>query len=344
MRFHGAWILGVLGLGVVATDANAQPAPLRLDVAVTDPPEIPHAKLRAALPPAAAKVKEILKADPRVRPLTSALTAALKIKDRSARKLELDKLSPQIRAVRADAVAKSGLDAAALEQGLKSVSAVSSFRAAKTAPPAGALLGTASVSSFPKPYSLKQRCPDTGDRVDFDGATAKVRASSTPFDDDCWVIQGGRTGSVQVPKGASRMVIDIRANVDLDITGIHFGTFAEVWGSFGVRISSPKGVKLSTMQIAGKTVPISAVRNTLVTVHTRSVGLSPIPVSTDSFADELQEGDAYSSTMFQLPTDADLGELEVTLLTTAEVDADLTGMASANNDITPRSLNIKFYK
>ncbi len=342
VRMVGGVTVVLLASGAV--DARAQLAPLpRVDLSALEAPEAPHARLRASLPPSAAKVKEALKADPRVRPLTSALVAAAKMKDKAARKLELEKLAPQIRAVRADAMTKAGLDGNAVEQGLRSIANVGTFRAPVVTPP-GTVLATTTVGSFPKPYSYKWRCPDQEDKADLDGGDAKLWATSTPFDDDCWVIRSGRTGTVQVPKGASRMRVDVRAKVDLDVVAIHYGTFAEVRSTLDVRIVSPKGVPLSTIKVAGKDTPLPAARFTLARLHTRSAGYLPVPFGTDSFADDLQEGDAGATAVFTLPPDADVGELEVTLYSSAEVDADLSGVGVANNLVTPKSLKVTFYK
>jgi hypothetical protein len=335
--------LSLLVVALASTGAPDAHADLpNASTIANEPAAVPHAQLRAAVAPSAVKLKAALKADPRVAPLTAALVAAATIKDKAARKVALDKLGPQILAVRADAVKKAGIDPAAVEASVRSLATLPTLR--PMVPPPGTVLATSTISSFPKTWSVKRDCGDADDRIDFDGPTVKLRAVSTPLDADCWVIRGGRTGSVTVPKGASRMLVQIRGKVDLDVTGIHFGTFAEVWGSFGIRIASPTGVALSTAQVAGRSVNLPAVVHPIRSVHTRSIGLSPIPVSSDGFEDNLQEGDQFSTALFDLPENVDVGTLDVTLYTGAEVDADLSGVAIASNDVVPQSLKVTFYK
>ncbi len=132
------------------------------------------------------------------------------------------------------------------------------------------------------------------------------------------------------------------AAVDLDVVSFSFGAFAEAAGMFGIRVSSPTGATLDNFQVGAATVPVPVVMRELKRIHAVNTFPNPILVTMDSWASDLQEGDAGGSSDFAFPGDPG-ASLDIFLYTGGWVDADLQGLASVNNDLTPKALKVLFF-
>lgn len=282
------------------------------------------------------KTRSLVAADPRVAPLVAELRKASAIKDKAARKAQLDALGPRILGVRNEVAKKAGLDAAEVGRKLAPLGGPSIRRVPLAPMPSGMKLGEVTVTSFPKTWSFKYKCTDAGDHWDFDGSKVHVYAESAIADKDCLKIFAGRGAVVKIPAGAKKVTVQVAASIDLDVVASSFGAFGEASGVFGVRFHLVQGAFGSTPQGT-----LTSQMKGLIHVHTKNAFPNPIPVGLDGFADTLQEGDSGTLTSVDLPPNPG-SELEVSLYTGGKVDADLQGYASVNNDMTPKSMKITF--
>lgn len=350
MRPHPV-LFALLAISLGGTSAWAQsalritPQALNVKIDVEDDAALDAlAKSRSVLESDAEKLRRALKADPRTEALITAVAEAVNLKDPLARERALKALNGQFEKVRADAIRNSGIDAVAAS----TTAARGSLRyiprdllSQAIAP--GSLISTVKVSSFPKPYTAKKKCPDDSDRADFDGNTAHARASSGITDEDCWELRAGRTASVKVPKGATSMKVVLKAHVDLSSYAMSLGIWAQSGGYVGIHVYDPSGNPFSQVNVAGKTIPIPATLRRLRTIHVEHPGPHPLPYRTAGFTDDLQEGDKGSTTTITLP--AGVGPtLEISPVVGGYVDADLSGYASMSHSITPKALEISFYR
>lgn len=299
---------------------------------------------RQVLQADAAKLRSALQADPRTDVLLKAVADAVRLKDPLAREQALKALNGQFEAVRADALRSSGIDAAAASANASRLSLRMLERPViSQALAPGSVLSTVKISSFPKPYSAKKKCPDVSDRADFDGAVVHVRASSAIADEDCWELRAGRTATVQVPKGATRAKIVLNAHVDLSSYAMSLGIWAQSGGYLGIYVFDPSGNPFSVVSVAGTSVPIPATLLRLRKVHVEHPGPHPLPYRTTGFTDDVQEGDPESTATFNLPKGVG-PTLEISPVVGGYVDADLSGYASMTHSIRPKSMTITFYR
>ncbi len=282
------------------------------------------------------KTRSLVAADPRVAPLVAELRKASAIKDKAARKAQLDALGPRILGVRNEVAKKAGLDAAEVGRKLAPIRRPAIRRIPSAPLPSGMKLSEVTVTSFPKTWSFKHNCGDAEDRWDFDGSKVLIRAESTIVDHDCLKILAGRGAVVKIPPGAKKVTAQVSATLDLDVVSSSLGAYGEASGGFGVRFHLVNGVFASTPQGV-----LTSQFKALISIYTSNGFPNPIPVGTDSFADTLQEGDTGTLATVDLPPNPG-SELEVTLYTGGMVDADLQGYASLRNDMTPKSMKITF--
>jgi hypothetical protein len=305
---------------------------------------------RTSLADANKKLAPVLKADPRVAPLVKELLEASKIKDQAQRKAKLTALGPRATAIRTDAFKKAGLSAADIEAKTTvlrtQMAQVVKIEEPPPPPPPGSVITTTTVTSFPITHTYRSDCPDSNDKVDFDGSVVKVDAKSTPVDDDCWHLRGGRGATFQVPGETKKIKVSMKAKVDLDVVATHLGFFAEAQGTLGIRVHSPGGTILANVPnpIQGlPPFPVTAIIKNTKKIHAENAFPNPVPFDTASFEDQLQDGEAGSSATFTF-----LGSpgpsLNIVAFVGGWVDADLSGVAVLNNDITLQELKVTFYR
>lgn len=302
------------------------------------------ANARLALAADAERLRQAVQADPRAARLIRSVAEAVSLPDPMARERALRALSTQFEQVRGDAIRNAGID----PEVTSSTAARSSLRhiprplvAQAMAP--GSVMSTVKVTRFPEPYSAKKKCPDSSDRADFDGNVVHARASSAIGDEDCWELRAGRTATVKVPKGATRMKVVLKARVELSSYAMSLGIWAQSGGYLGIHVHDPSGNPFTQVKIGDAMVPVAATFNKLRGVHAEHPGPHPLPFRTASFTDDLQDGDAGSTTTFTLP--AGVGPtLEISPVVGGYVDADLSGYASMSHSITPKELTITFYR
>jgi len=286
------------------------------------------------------KLKPILAADPRFKPLVAQIQEALRLPDPAARKARLGALSSQILAVRNDAIAKLKPDANEVQTDLAPLK-----QRWKPRPPAPALpkKETLVVSQWPIPMGGKANCPDDGDAWDFDGSLVKIKASSTPVDKDCGMINAGRrTAIFDVPEGANRVDLAATAKMELHTTAVHIGFYAKALNHWGFKILSPEGITLSTVKIAGVTVPLPVAACKIGSSDAESSWPNPIPFDFGDYTADLQEGDANNACSFNLPPG--IKKLSVVMFVGGRVDADVLGLASQTGEITPKSVKATFFR
>jgi hypothetical protein len=294
------------------------------------------------------KLKPLIKADPRTTPLIKEITEALDLKDRAARKAKLQALSPRIAAVRNDALKKAGFDPKLVETKVAPIRKLrekaDDLPPPPPPPPPGSVISTTTATSFTS-YSYKDQegCPDSSDTWDFDGAEVKVRAISTPTDDDCTTIRAGKQATFQVPPGTKKIKVEMRASADLDAFAAAFGVFAETSSYMGIRLFSPSGVTLSEMTIGNSVVPLPVLTRVTKNIRAKNFFPNPLPFDISSFTDEVQEGDSAASATFVFKNDPGPA-LVIGAVTGGFVDADLSGVAKLTNEITPKSIKVTFYR
>lgn len=344
-------LVALLAIGMGGSSAWAQstlritPQALNVKIDVEDDAAFEAlARSRSLLASDAEKLRRVLKADPRTEALIKAVARAVSLKDPLARERALKALNGQFEMVRADAIRNSGIDAVAASTTASRGTLRYIPRAVLSQAVApGSLISTVKISSFPKPYTAKKKCPDSSDRADFDGNTAHALASSAIADEDCWDLRAGRTASVKVPKGATSMKVVLKAHVDLSSYAMSLGIWAQSGGYVGIHVYDPSGNPFSEVTVAGKTMPIPATLHKLRTIHVEHPGPHPLPYRTAGFTDDLQEGDQGSTTTITLP--AGVGPtLDISPVVGGYVDADLSGYASMSHSITPKALEITFYR
>ncbi len=336
--------LGII-ITLAASDARADAA----SDAAQDPPDPTRdsaIQTRRALSASSTKLRAALAADTRVAPLTKELLEAVKMTDRRQRAAKLQALGPRVLAIRSDALKKAALDVKAVETQTSSIRTTSLIPPiTQPAPAPGSLISSANVSSFPSPFTFKFDCPDSSDKHDFDGNQVKIWAQSTPVDKDCWKIRAGRMATVQVPAGAKKIEVVFDGKVDLDVVAMSLGAYAKAVGDFGIKVRAPSGAQLDTVNVPGQSqpqpVPVRWCR--LKRIEATSAVVGPVPVATDGYAADLQEGDANSKCTMTLPDNVG-GTLELTPYTGGWVDADLSGVATLNQLITIRKLKTTFYR
>jgi hypothetical protein len=344
-------LVALLAIGMGGSSAWAQstlritPQALNVKIDVEDDAAFEAlARSRSLLASDADKLRRVLKADPRTEALIKAVARAVSLKDPLARERALKALNGQFEMVRADAIRNSGIDAVAASTTASRGTLRYIPRAVLSQAVApGSLISTVKISSFPKPYTAKKKCPDSSDRADFDGNTAHALASSAIADEDCWDLRAGRTASVKVPKGATSMKVVLKAHVNLSSYAMSLGIWAQSGGYVGIHVYDPSGNPFSEVVLAGKTIPIPATLHKLRTIHVEHPGPHPLPYRTAGFTDDLQEGDQGSTTTITLP--AGVGPtLDISPVVGGYVDADLSGYASMSHSITPKGLEISFYR
>lgn len=291
---------------------------------------------RSASAPMAAKMKPLVASDARVAPLLAEIKRARAIRDPAARKAQLDALGPRILAVRNDIARKAGFDADTARR----LAPLAGGLVRKLPTPvtlAGMKLGETTITSFPKTFSFKHRCQDADDKWDFDGSLVKVRAASAIGDADCWTLMAGRGAVMKIPAGTKKLAIRVSATVDLAVFACSLGASGRAGGYFGVRVHLPQGAFAT---VNGTT--LTSTVHKLVNVYTNNTFPNPLPFTADGFADNIQEGDVGSTVNVDLPANPG-SEVEVSIMTGGWVDADLQGVASLSNDLTPKSMKVSFY-
>lgn len=288
-----------------------------------------------------AAVRAALRDDPRARVLVTDLSAAMRIRDKAKRVEALKALGPRVAALRADVLKRAG------STGLPTKPAITGTAAAAVGAALGPVISTTTLSSFPDPISFKNGCPDGKDRADFDGGKVQVNAASTPFDDDCVLVRGGRAASaIPIPAGAKKVRVDVTAHVDLYAAASGLGAWAGAWSRYGVRAYLPSGAAFSTAQVGSVTIPIPVYFAHIKTIsadHPNGPEDLVVPADIVSFVDDIQPGDEASTAWIALP-DNPGPTIQLALYVQGKVDADLTGIAQVDSDITPKSLKVTFYR
>jgi hypothetical protein len=304
--------------------------------------------LRGSMSDASKKLAPILKADPRTAPLVKELLEAAKITDQAQRKAKLTALGPRAVALRTDAFKKAGLNPADMEAKAsalqRQMTEVVKVEEPAPPPPPGSVITTTTVTSFPLTHNYRSDCPDSNDKVDFDGSVVKVDAKSTPVDDDCWHIRGGRGATFQVPAETKKIKVAMKAKVDLDLVATHLGYFAEATGTLGIRVHSPSGATLINVPLpGGSTIPSPVFIKNTKKIHAKNVFPNPVPFDTASFTDQLQDGESGSTATFTFPGNPG-PSLNIVAFVGGWVDADISGVSILNNDITLQELKVTFYR
>lgn len=289
-----------------------------------------------------AKLKPFVKDDPRVAALQKELIAARAIADKAARKKRLEALAPKMLELRADLLKKAGIDGQAAGKRLAQ-RASPTVKTVTSAALSGQPLGTLKITSFPKTYGYRKWCPDDRtDKWDFDGASVRVFAESSMFDDDCTMLRAGRLGTFTVPTGARRMRVQVAADVELEAGAASLASYGKAWVGWGLMLYS-RDEPLGTVDVNGKTFAADQSRRILRNLGAKNHIPNPIPFDISSFSDSVQEGDERSYEWFELQTGWAGRVLELGIYIEGGVDADLTGYAWSSSKLTPKSLTVTFY-
>jgi hypothetical protein len=351
-------VVPVLGLALAApSDAGAAPpaaavipapAPLRAGPKPLARDDSDVAARQAAhkdLADINAKLKPLIAADPRAAALIKEAAEISKGRNKALRETQLKALAARALTIRNDALAKSGVDLKVVDAKIMTLNALTHNQLKTMAAPsqAGTVISTTNVTSFPLVQTYKHQCDDAGDTWDFHGADVTIHAASGIADKDCWKLLAGRSASVAVPPGTKSMKVIINAHVDLDVVAMSFGVYGHASGYFGVQAFSPSGAQLGSVQIGNTVLPVAGNTVVLKSISATNSFPNPIPINTGSFAADIQEGDPTSTADFTFATDPG-PTVELGLIVGGLVDADLQGLATLDNLITPRSLKVTFYR
>ncbi len=287
-----------------------------------------------------AKLKAALAKDSRVIKLAKQVETASAIKDRRARKRALSELAAKINEVRNDAMSKAGIEPKDVEV-RSPIKRIPKRQVEEMA--AGSELWSGKITSFPKTLTGKYDCPDSSDKWDFDGNSVRVKAGSAIADEDCMIIKAGRTATVKVPAGAKKMKVVLAAKVDLDVTAMSFGFFAEAHSYVGVLVTALNGATLSTLDIGKATINLPVKLTKLKEISACNAFPNPLPFDAEGFADDIQEGDDDSTMTMNLPDNVG-STLEISPVVGGSVDADLQGLARLDNDLAIKSMTVTFYR
>jgi hypothetical protein len=339
-----------LTVSALVSTASAEPAPAKRQLPAP-PAEAAKRELdaddeatkrqRASASPYRAKLKPVLAADPRVKPLLAQLAEAEALTDKRARAAKLEGLKAELLAVRADAIKNARLDMPALERDLGDQSPPPAEPKRRPLPPLPTTK-VVTVDSFPGTDHTKMDCNDDSDHWDFDGKLVKIRAKSTPADADCFTIRAGRTATLDVPAGMTRVTISARARVELDTFAASLGVWAKATAWWGLRVYSPEGKTLGQFKIGNTTTNIPVAYCKLKSIKATNAGYYPLPFSETTFEEDIQDGDADSECSFHLPSG--IKKLEIMMYVGASVDADLTAICHSNNNLKPKSMKVTFSK
>jgi hypothetical protein len=137
------------------------------------------------------------------------------------------------------------------------------------------------------------------------------------------------------------------AKVDLYVAAASVGIYAAGNTAFGVRIGLPTGEPFSTISLPGTTekAPVRAKLfpfHRIAAKHDGPEGLL-FPVDISEFEEDIQPGDEKSTIFAALPPNAG-PTMTLAPYVRGSVDADLTGIAEVDSDITASSIKVTFLK